>query len=230
VSQVVTDSNGQALLYLKKNTILYKFFIQYPLGTIVYLTEPADIIQDTIAFRVNTQEEAFKLVNDTLGIISSGIQYNNINDTYSVSYSNVQGSDSTVQLNLYKTDSYGKTLVNSSQVTSTSGTLSISSLTLNNTLYQAEAVVVYSPNIPYVFDVITIEESSNLNLGAYGMFLVLILTILIIFVAYFNLGLMIILVPIPLLICSIMGIVVFPMAVAIGIEVAAIIVAFIMRN
>jgi hypothetical protein len=41
---------------------------------------------------------------------------------------------------------------------------------------------------------------------------------------------MIILVPIPLLICSIMGIVVFPMAVAIGIEVAAIIVAFIMRN
>jgi len=121
-------------------------------------------------------------------------------------------------------------LLNSSEATSVSGALQTSVAWQNDTQYLAEAVVLYGGTTPYLIDSITERQDTGLNLGAFGMFLVVIMTILFIFVAFLSISLMIVLVPIPLLLGTIMHLIIFPLPIAIGIEAAAIILAFIVGN
>ena len=227
VSQIKTDSEGKALLHLEKFNEYYKFTIMYPFGNVVYTTIPAYIINDNIAFQVSLTTSPVTVNNQTLNIVTSGISYNNATGQFTFAFQNVQGTNSQVKLDVYSITKQGRTLLNSSDIVASAGTIVTSINASNNTQYEAQAVVIYLNETTRLIAAKEVYIPESTDQGAYGLFLLIFLTMVLAFTAFYSISLMVVIVPIPLLLLSILGFIAFPVPLAIVLEIGAIIVAII---
>jgi hypothetical protein len=231
VAQYKTDSQGVAIMDMEKNAEFYKFMLYYPYNTLVYSTSPSYVQNDNINFQINLQELPGLYANYTNNIVSTGITYNNATTEFTYTFANVAGDNTQVKLNVYKKDYLGNdVLINSTSVTSSAATLITSTDNQSQQTYIAKAIIVYNDTTTST-DYIAAAKDINTNqksvMGTLGLFLVLILTLALCFVAYFSLALAVLVVPIPLLVCAILGFVTFSVPLAIIIEICAVIVAII---
>lgn len=225
INQATTNTEGNALLDLEKYNEYYKFIIMKPYGNVLFSSIPQYVINNNLAFQVNPAVQA-NIINDTLSISTSGIAFNNATNEFAYTFTNVNGLNTISTLEIYKVSVAEKTLLNSSTVTSSSGTLLATIDFQNNTQYIAQALVKYSSSPQsYVVDTLDIKTNSDGDMGSYGLFLLFIMTIIIIFVAFYSIAVMVILLPVPLLLLAILGLVAFPVSLAIILEVIAIIVS-----
>jgi hypothetical protein len=142
----------------------------------------------------------------------------------------VAGTTSTVRLDVYKHTYNGDILINTSELTTSSGTILVGIGTPeNDTTYTAKAIVELGPD-ENLIDSLDKRFTTAPNFGFFGVFLTIILTIMFAFVGFFSLAVMVVLVPLPLLFASIIGLVNISVGYAIVFEIVAVIIAVILRQ
>lgn len=230
VGMAKTDFQGEAKLYLVKNSEFYKFMIYYPFNTLLQTTQPTYVYDDNLNFQVVTTTLPGETFDEVMGI-SYNLEFNNATNNFRYDFSNVDGDDVTSKLEVYKVNALGSTLVNSSNTTGASGTILLTVPEVNGTTYIAKASVVIDNDDQVVAtkDHTFVAEDP---FGLFGVFAVVILTIVFAFIGYFSISVMLILVPLPLIFASssVLGIVNIGTQIAILIEIIAVMLAVIIKK
>jgi len=224
----LTNVNGVTILQMQKNTEYYKFQVYY--NNILRLTtSPAYIINDDITLQVNLIDNigtTFFLVNGISGIVT----FNNNTNNYKFDFSNNEGLSYNYCLELYDVNSItGNTLTNKSCITSSSGTILINKLPINDSTVYARGTVTIS-GITYTLDELYksfISEIAGKNLW---LFFIMILTVIFALMSIYSLRLTFILTPLPLLLGSLAGIIPITFSICVGFELIGIILAVVVDN
>jgi hypothetical protein len=222
VSTVKTNSEGLAVDYLVKESEFYKFYIYYPLSTLRLETSPSYIYSDTLNFQINLLETAGADFDSAYGV-EYDLSFNNASNLFTFDYSDPENTLQTAKLYIYKTTTQGgRELVNSSQSTSTTGTIYATIADFNNdTAYTATAYLTFTDSdIPV--ETISYSVSSPEPFGQYGLFFIWILTFIFAGIGIYKPSLALILTPIPFLLGPIIGILpLIFLPIFISIEIAA---------
>jgi len=121
---IKTDSNGQAVGNIIKNTQLYKFVLVY-LGDIVLETSETYILLDTYSFTLSGGNTYFNNYDHIFSDTSCSLTYTNASTTYSYTFLDTSGNVTQGCLEIYRISNKGETLVNSSCTTGTSGSVNL---------------------------------------------------------------------------------------------------------
>lgn len=227
-----TDSSGQAVIPMQMNEEFYKFYLYYPFGTLRLTTSPQYITSENINFQINNEELPGFDFNATMRIVYD-LTFNNVTNTFRYDFAQVDGSAIISTLDVYRVSAIEMVLVNSSNATGSAGTILVSVPEINGTTYIAQAKVLYPaspPNATSLVAALSHYFGSKQSFGNLGLFGVILLTMMMVFVSAVSLTLMVVLLPVPLLLGSIIGIVAFPLGICIILEIMALIVAYMLSQ
>lgn len=224
-----TDNQGETSLNIIKNNEFYKFMIEYPFGEFKLLTDPAYIISDTIPFQIQNRDlvaARFFKASNVLTIPS----FNNDTNTFSLVWNDPNNVMSEICWNIYDLKISSKTLVNSSCVQSSSGTISLRVANQTGTTYLAEAIAGFSPT-EYMIDslVHTFIDPETLNI-VWGPWIDVVLTLLMSFAFIWSAPIAVVLCTVPTLVLSMFQILSLDPMYAIALFAASIIVAAIIQR
>lgn len=199
-----TNFEGKAYLNLELNTEFYKFMLEYPLGTLKTTTSPSYITSTTINFRIykgtKVLENFFKS-----GKISSSITFNNETNYFRFDFTDSSSTISQGCLYVYDLSSISDTLINSTCISSASGSILIGVQNISGKTYEAKAYVYYGSEEVYI-DALQKTFKSTAIGGKSGALFVFILTLLFICMGFYSRTIALILAPIPTLLASFLGI------------------------
>lgn len=202
VSMVTTGVDGEALLYLQKNTEFYKFYIYFN-DVLVQETIPNYIKKDNINFQIDiasTLGESFDRTQNTLYNLS----FDNSTNDYIFAFIDENGLLTQAKLEVYKFISSKKVLVGSQSLTAAAGTLTVNINPVeNNTKYLGQAYLYFSP--PLLVETLDYYLPGATPIGIYAVFLGWLLTIGFAFIALYSPAIAALLIPIPMLMMSIAG-------------------------
>jgi hypothetical protein len=224
-----TGESGSVYIPLEKYNSLYKFIVEYPIGTQMLETTPEYIISDNINLQLPLTQPFQSEFSKSVGIYSD-LSYNNATNNFRATFNNKNSNFETVTLSVYKSTLNGKTLVGSNSLETAAGTLLVGITPLNDSTYTAILTVITDDGSNFILNT---EEATFVNeapFGTLGLFLIALLIIVCAFVAYFSISLMVMIIPIPLLLGSIMHIIQIPIGIIILLQVVAIILGLILRD
>jgi hypothetical protein len=221
-----TNFEGEAAIYLTLNSVYYRFLIYYPAGTLVLSTTPTYVYTNTISFQINTGDT---VLDDyyTIQDMTYSFTFNNDTDSFKLIYSDTSSSISQACVYVYKQTLQEYGIYDSTCSSSTSGTILISVTPLNGTTYTASAYATLN-NENYLLDTISHHYPSRTALdiiGNMGLIIAIILTIAFAFIMMWSIPIGVIVVPLPLIILSYLGIIALDPALAISLELAALVIA-----
>ena len=132
-----TNSEGQCQMSLSLDDEYYKFVVEY--NSVVLLTTTPEILRkNTLVLQVvigdGIAEEIFQYEDITKSLV-----FNETSGNWRLVYNDVNGLISSVTLKIYEVKASGNTLLNSSTLLTSSGTILIPMSVTNNTLYEAVA-------------------------------------------------------------------------------------------
>jgi hypothetical protein len=219
-----TNFEGEAQLNLILNDEFYKFIIEYPFGVIKKLTEPTYIYDTTLEIQILIGQAVGTNFFNSQGIDWS-LTYNNKTDAFSYTYSDPNNLISEGCLRIYKLGASKETLVNESCVYAASSTIILKVSNETGTTYDARAFVGYSPPTYYLGSAMHTFLDYN-PVGKMGLMMLGFITIVIAFIGFWSLSVMTILIPIPTLLLSSLGLIAIPIYAAISLQVIALIIVF----
>ena len=230
LGSALTNFEGEANLYLTLNDEFYKFMLYYPIGTLRYTSEPTYITSNEITFNINIQDSFGETFYNIAGIDYS-FYYSNTTQKFYFTYSDPNyNSGNEYCLYTYTVTMYGKTLINYSCASSSSGTLITSAAIVNGTTYLSQATVNID-NQDYFIDsrLISFIEQNPFLRSNMGLLIVLIMTLIFVFITT-KYTMALILVPIPTIAAAYMQIINIPISVAFGIEIMFLILAIMLNQ
>ena len=227
VGMAKTNEEGEATLPMVKNDEYYKFMIYYGWSNLRSITNPTYIFNDNINFNIKIRDDIGEEWDTTYGI-DHDLTYNNVTRNFRYDFSNVAGATTESELKVYSIGVLGSTLVNSSTLTATSGTILVK-IPHQNATYIAQALVNYDDSTNIVESLQT-EIKEKPPFSAMGIIAVILLTLTFMFIGYYSLSVMVVLVPLPTLYGSLIGLVTIDFHIALILEVIAIIVAVIIKR
>lgn len=218
-----TNFEGETLFYLTKNTQKYRFYIYYPFGVLASSYNPTYIYSDTISFIINTYEG---IADDFFDFskITHTFSYNNNTRNIVFYYNDPSNTVSQGCINLYLKDN----LYNSTCYSGATSTLVLNVANVSGRNYFASADVIYSGSQERL-DSLSISFPQVTGIGNIGLFLTLLMCITIVFLTSFNIPLMIVSTPLPIILMSAVSFIKLDIYAAIGIELVAIVLAVIVR-
>lgn len=221
VEVVNTNFEGKAILHLTDNEF-YKFIIIYK-GNIVLSTSPTYINEATMTFYCNLAQDPTQSFYDIYGI-KFNVSYSNISQIFTYTYLDSNNVLSNTCLELYKLDSiHGDTLVNSSCLTSHSGSISLGTVYVNGSSYEAKVYATIDGVKIHLKSLIINFGKELANTGKLGLYLILLMTIIFAMVGIFNPLVMLILAPLPLLFGAVTGLVDVSISIVAGVILAVLI-------
>jgi hypothetical protein len=211
------------------DTVTYKFLIYYPLSTLKKITTPTYIYSTSINFQITTGEEILQDYYTEEGVYSN-LSY--LNDSYRFRYVYSDTSGVVTQGCLYVYKGSNDTLYDSSCLESASGTLYVTIVNQTGVTYIGKSyVTIDGDNKPMnVLSVYFPDKSLLSNMSYMALIVDFILTIAFAFTITFSMSLAVLLIPLPTLFLSLAGLLAVDPAVAIGIEIAALVVAIFLNN
>ena len=228
ISMWKTNFEGLVVPDLMLNTEYYKFVIEY-LRETRKITNATYIFSNTLSIKVKITEPVGELFYNPFKIASS-LTYNNNTNMLTFTFNDAMHSLTEGCLYVYRFDAYATTIVNTSCVAGSTGTINIGLINASGLSYLIQGRVTYSNSGNSILVASkSIKYSTVLPkyLGNWGWFMVLILTAIIVFIGYAaSIAVGIVLAPLPLLIASVLNIVVFSIGLATGLELVAIIIAY----
>ena len=123
VDIIKTDSNGQAIGNIIKDTQLYKFVLIYE-GEIVLDTSETYVLLDEYTFRINLEEDYFTNYDYILNTYCA-VDYDNDTTTFSYTWLDVTNNISKACLDIYMISNTANLIVNNSCTSTSSGTISL---------------------------------------------------------------------------------------------------------
>lgn len=221
-----TNFEGQSKLYLTLNTIFYRFLIYYPETTLLETTTPTYIYQDSISFQVKVGEDTLEDYY-TLQDITHNLNYNNETFNFRFIYSDTSSSISQGCLKIYLNSIQDYALYNSTCLSSTSGTILLNIENVSGKTYYAKSSVIMDGE-EYVLDSAIHyfpSEDARDTIGFMGIIIAIILTIAFMFTMMWSIPIGVMMIPLPTLILSSIGFIAVSVPMAIGLELAAIVIA-----
>lgn len=221
VQTAKTNFEGVAKLQLTTDE-LYKFIIRYN-DVIVLSTSQTYIYEDTITFVVNIDEDPTKDFFNVLGIDFT-LAWNNVSQEFEYTYSDGSSVISQSCLRVYEARILGDTLLNSSCLTSTTGSINLGISGIENKTYLAKASVTIDGE-EYILGTIYKTLGIDNRYTSTGLFIIIFLTIAFAMIGIYSAPIALLLTPIPLLFGAIMKIIAISVPVAIGVYMGFIVLA-----
>jgi len=226
-----TNFEGDAILPLVQNTELYKFVVYYPYDTLRQTTVPTYITGTTILFQINIIDPVAADFHRTMDI-DTNLVFSNITNRFTWTYTDLNSLITQACLDVLKPTARGFNQTISHECLSTvSGVITSDVTKENGTTYCANAEVTLNDEDWFVDSLCYTYPSQDSNPARFmGLLIAFIMTIAFAFAFKYSIELGIVAIPLPLLFCCIMGIVEIATPVAIGIEIAAIVLAIILNR
>lgn len=229
VNTIDTDFTGQAITNLELNSEFYKFFIYYG-GQLKKQTAGAYVTGTELTFEINI-EDPFSQTYYNLQDVDGYVTFNE--DTLNFRfYFNDQGSSvSQGCLKIYTVAVAGESLYSSSCTAGSSALILGSAANVTGQRYVASGYVTIGGK-DYLFDTASYTFQAGSNYGSFGVFLVIILTILAGTLMLWDISVSLLLLPLPTLIGSLPAFnwVNIPTEYAVGLEVMMVVLAFLMKK
>jgi len=226
-----TNFEGESVLPLVQDTELYKFILYYPYDTLRQTSQPTYITGTTLLFQINTVDEVATDFHKTMDI-SSRLIFSNVTNRFTWTYSDSNSLITQACLNVFRlrVTGFNFTISETCQ-SSVSGVITADVTRLNGTTYCAEGEVTLSGEDWFIDGLCYTYPSKDSNPARFmGLLICFIMTIAFCFAFKHSIELGMVAVPLPLLFCCIMGIIDIATPIAIGIEIAAIILAIILNK
>lgn len=229
VNTLKTDFEGKSRAALEIDNEFYRFYVYYN-DVIKLQTAPAYIVGTELTFEINIGEPVLQEFFN-LGDVQGYVSFNDLTDNFRFYYNDLGSSVTRGCLKVYKLDVNEETLHNETCVDSVSALLLLNAANVSGTTYIAKGYVTISGS-EYFFDSFTYTFETSTDMGNLGLFLVFILTIVAMFIAFWDLSVGLILIPIPMFIGSLSSIkwINLPTNYAVGMEVIAVVLAFIVSR
>ena len=218
-----TNFEGQTMLHLILNDEFYKFIIEYPLGTIVKETSPTYIYATNLNFQIQLGEDIASNFYNSQDV-SYSLIFNNNTNNFRFTYSDANNIVSQGCLKVYRITSFKESLYNSTCVSSATSTILINVANITGATYRADAFVYFGEDEYYLISEYKSFDTANIG-GNFGVFLIIILMILFVFVARWSKPVALILTPLPLFFGSILNIIDLSIGITLPLEIVCVIVA-----
>lgn len=217
-----TNWEGETILNLELNDEFYQFILEYPFGQVRKITSPTYITDTEIQFQILLGVDIAEFFYESNGVAYS-LTFNNITNHFRYTYSNNENVRQGC-LKVYKYDLYGQSLINSSCVESSSGTILIAVDNITGSYYYARAYVWFD-DVEYFLTELEKDFQEENIAGKLGLFIILVITILFVFISKWSKAVALIVTPIPLMIGAIINLVDISVSILISIWVLCIIIA-----
>ena len=228
VDSCKSDSEGICKFSAELNSEYYRFAVYYPFDNLVLYTSPSYIYSTALELQINTVESILSDF-DVINGIYTNLQYDNSSNLFEVGYFDTTAGATDYKLEVYEVTPLSTNLITSNSSTSSIGNMIASLTPSNDTTYVAE----FSAEVDEDYTIIDTESfrSNPISFGKFGLFLILLLTMVIPFTAVFSMSVAVILTPIPLLIGAIINIIPGSLlGILIFFEILAIVVAIIINK
>lgn len=168
VSTHATDFIGQASIYLVKYDQLYRFIIEYPIGTVRYTSNPTYIKADNINFQIVLGQQVASQFY-TAGGISYSLTYDNSSHNVTLTYSTTASDVTKGCLKIQLIGSKGViSTVNDTCASGAAGSIEINIANVTGYIYEADAYVQFDDGRDYQLDSMEIEFSEDYVFGPMG--------------------------------------------------------------
>lgn len=164
----VTDSNGQAILHMVRNDVLYNIRI-IKNGEVIGLFEGItafceDFVIGNCKIILSAQDSGDDLFdyNEALGITFTGPEYSNSTNLVSFSFATKDGSTRNIMLEVTRSNELGNRTLCSSNIISSSGSISC------NATVSTESLIIASVYVDDELSIIKRIQLGVTNLGAVG--------------------------------------------------------------
>ncbi len=226
-----TNFEGETHLHLVQNSEYYKFMLYYPFGTLRQTTERTYIRGTSILFQISTGETVATDFHQTMDV-DTRLVFSNITNKFTWTYSDTNGVITQACLTSYKLNAKGfNTTVDYDCLATTSGVINSDVTKENGTTYCANGEVTLNSKDWLIDSLCYTYPTKDSNPAQYmGLLIAFIMTIAFAFAFKYSIELGVIAIPLPLLFCSIMGIVDIATPIVVGIEIAAIVLAIILNK
>ena len=218
-----TNFEGETVLHLVLNEEYYKFILEYPTGTTRDITTPTYIFNSAVTFQIDTGLDIggdFYLFDD----VSANVTYNPNTFNFRLNYYDHSGLSSQMCLEITKNGAY----YNRSCLSAISGTILLP-ITNTSGTYKGSVYLVYDGDDIFLTSA-TIRIGEKLQDQSLGLYLMVFVTILFIFIGFWNLSISLFIAPLPLLIGSFLQITGISFGVMLSIQVLFIILAFVVSR
>jgi hypothetical protein len=224
-----TNVEGETQLNLIQDDEFYKFIIEYPFGTIKKTTDPSYIFDSTIEIQILIGQEVATKFYNSQGIDYS-LTFNNLTNAYTFTYSDPNNLVSQGCLEIYKITARGRTLFNNSCATSSSASIVLKVANETGVTYEGKGFVGFSPPTYYLASLMhTFLEGGN-PIGNSSLLYLSFMTIILGFVGFWNLAVMIMIIPLPTMFFSLGGLITIPLQAIIALQIVALIIAFVINK
>jgi len=225
-----TNTNGKVLSHLQLNTAsqtgeFYKFLII--VGDSLKLeTVPSYIFDSAFTLQINLNtpiaESFYKSKN-----ITFSLSFNNDTNNFRYTFLDMNGEIDNGCLNVYQITGRSNTLLNSTCVNSTSGTILIPITPTNGTTYKATGTVQYEPLGNNLILASQVQSMGSVEgFGKLGAFMILLVMMVMFFVGIWNPIMALIFLGLPLVFASYAGLTALPLWLTMGMEAILLIMAY----
>ena len=224
-----TDFEGSAANFLVDgfNSELYKFIISFG-GTDYLETNPFKITSDTLNFFINFLDLDVTSDLAIVGGIASDLSFSNSTTSFTFTYSDGGSNVVSACLKVYRELPSSTTLTNSTCISSTAGTITVSAPRINGSTYKAVASVVFDGE-NYVLDTLYHTYKANGRItGLVGVFLTMILVLGFALISLWNPSVSIVLTVAAVVLAGVLGILTIGKTALMGLIAVAFII--ILRN
>ena len=184
ISIYTTDPSGNAYFFVNKGEEYYKFSVDYPDGSRKLDTEKFYINSDTINLYISLSEEVGKSFFSEQSIDYT-LVWDESGREFIVNYADSEAAAAQYCLYLKEYGHYGTVTHNSTCLTTSAGSISLSPPAANNT-YFATFTAKISGEERILKTVFAELGTDNLNAGAFGIFLTIVLIMIFAFMGTIN--------------------------------------------
>lgn len=222
VERLQTNFEGKTKSYLT-NDAFYRFVIEYNNET--KLSTTATQILDTILnFRINLIGNPTKEFSK-FASISTDLDFINTSNNFVLTYNDVNNIASEICLEVFKNGFNSDTLEGSTCSSSQSGTLIVGITPLNRTEYTGKAYATIDGTKYLLDQVSNLYSGTEFNYGSNGVWVVIILTLILMFLGTFNPVVALLTIPLPTIFAATIGIINISLGVAYAVYGAFIVIA-----
>ena len=225
-----TNTKGKVLSHLQLNTAsqvgeFYKFMVLVD-GNVKLETVPSYIYDSAFTLQINLNnpiaESFYKSRN-----VSFSLSFNNDTNNFRYTFVDANNEIENGCLNIYQITGRANTLVNTSCINTTSGTILLPISPTNGTTYKATATIQYDPNGNTLIMASQIQSLGTVEgLGKLGAFMIGLVMMVMFFVGIWNPVMALIFLGMPLVFASYAGLTALPLWLTMGLEAILLIMAY----
>jgi hypothetical protein len=222
-----TNFLGETILSMTYNDEFYKFQVEYEEETLT-TTNPLYIQSNTYTIQIITGEGVGQDF-EHYGSLDYTLTYNNDTGNFRLDYNDISGLIDEVCLYIYNTTLFDKVLINSTCLSTASGTILTGITPTNNTSYEAKAYYTKDSKTSYLtgYSVSFTTDPEFLN---FGLLLQIIITTTFALMALWKIEVSAIITPLSLILGRMIGLTTFDYVILVPLMVVGIILAMIAGN